>query len=300
VKVSDWHHHAKAILECWLSGQAAGGAAADLLLGIANPSGRLAETLPIRIEDNPSYLNFPGDSGHVRYGEGVFVGYRGYDATNREVSYPFGHGLSYTTFDYSHLSTTVTGSANSRDLAIAVTCTVTNTGIRSGHEVIQLYVGDLKASVARPIRELRAFRKVHLEPGSAETITFSLTERDLCYWSIVDSHWKLEAGEFEFAVGASSRDLRLRTILDIPAAPPKVRLDAMTTLREWLSHPDGSVALREAIGLHPDGRPRGILADRHLMTVIGDFPISSLATFPGTGITNATVADLIQRFQPAP
>jgi beta-glucosidase len=166
--------------------------------------------------------------------------------------------------------------------------------------VVQLYVGDLKASVSRPIRELRAFTKVRLEPGASDTITFVLSDRDLCYWSIADSCWQLEAGEFEIAVGASSRDLRLRVRLEVPAPRLPGRLDGMTTLREWLAHPEGSTALREAIGRHPGGRPRGILADQHLMTVIGDFPISSLATFPGTGLTNATVADLVQRFQPTP
>src|SRR5439155_16191854 len=129
---------------------------ADLLLGVANPSGRLAETLPLRLSDNPSYLSFPGEAGHVRYGEGVFVGYRGYDALGLDVSYPFGHGLSYTTFGYADLAAAVTGSVEGGDLAVTVTCTVTNTGERAGKEVVQLYVGDPEAQVARPPRELRA------------------------------------------------------------------------------------------------------------------------------------------------
>ena len=120
VRLSDWEQHAGAVLECWLSGQAAGGAVADLLLGAANPSGRLAETLPLRLEDTSSYLNFPGEAGHVRYGEGVFVGYRGYDALDREVSYPFGHGLSYTSFDYADLAVDVTGRVEDGDLAVEV------------------------------------------------------------------------------------------------------------------------------------------------------------------------------------
>jgi beta-glucosidase len=142
VRLSDWATYAKAVLECWLSGQAAGGAVADLLLGTANPCGRLAETLPIRVEDNPSYLNFPGEDGHVRYGEGIFVGYRGYDALAREVSYPFGHGLSYTSFGYDGITARISGSADTGDLAITVTCHVTNTGDHRGKEVVQLYVSD--------------------------------------------------------------------------------------------------------------------------------------------------------------
>jgi beta-glucosidase len=116
VGVADWDQHAKAVLECWLSGQAAGGAAADLLVGAANPSGRLAETLPLRLEDTPSYLNFPGEAGHVRYGEAIFVGYRAYDALDRQVSYPFGHGLSYTSFGYADLTTNLTGHPQDNDL----------------------------------------------------------------------------------------------------------------------------------------------------------------------------------------
>ena len=140
VRLSHWEQHAPTILECWLSGQAAGGAVADLLTGAANPSGRLAETLPLRLEDNPSYLNFPGEQGHVRYGEGVFVGYRSYDALDLPVSYPFGHGLSYTSFEYADLKANLTGNVEDDTLAVAVTCTVTNTGRRPGKEVVQLYV----------------------------------------------------------------------------------------------------------------------------------------------------------------
>ena len=125
--------------------------------------------MPLRLEDNSSYLNFPGEDGHVRYGEGVFVGYRGYDACDQQVSYPFGHGLSYTTFDYADLDVSVAEHA-----AVSVSCTVTNTGPRRGKEVVQLYVGDLITSVARPRRELKAFAKVDLEPGAAEVVHFSL------------------------------------------------------------------------------------------------------------------------------
>lgn len=232
VRLSHWQQHARAILECWLSGQAAGGAAADLLLGVANPCGRLAETLPLRLQDNPSYLNFPGEEGHVRYGEGIFVGYRGYDASGRDVSYPFGHGLSYTSFDYSALTAAITGRAEHGDLTITVTCKVTNTGDRAGKEVVQLYVADPHAQVARPIRELRAFTKINLEPGAAETVTFHLDARDLSYWSTKHHRWLLEAGVFELAIGASSRDLRLTTTLDVPAPPLPVRLDAMATVAD--------------------------------------------------------------------
>src|SRR5829696_6344666 len=296
VRLSDWEQHVPAVLECWLSGQAAGGAAADLLVGAANPSGRLAETLPLRLEDNPSYLTFPGEQGHVRYGEGVFVGYRGYDALDLPVSYPFGHGLSYTSFEYTDLTATLTGSAEDDTLAVTVACTVTNTGQRAGKEVVQLYVTDPESSVARPPRELKGFAKTAtLSPGEGQTVTFRLRSRDLSYWSIRQHRWVLEGGTFLLSVGASSRDLRLTTTVELTAPPQTVELDGMSTLEEWLAHPVGAGLLRETIGVDERGRPRGILGDEELIRVIGNFPISTLAAFPGLGIDHATVDHLLGR-----
>ena len=294
VQVSDWEQHAKAILECWLSGQAAGGAAADLLLGTANPSGRLAETLPIRLQDNTSYLNFPGEDGHVRYGEGIFVGYRGYDALDLPVSYPFGHGLSYTTFDFSDLTATVTGKHEDGDLAVAVSCRVTNTGERRGKEVVQLYVADRVASVARPVRELKAFAKVDLDAGESTVVELSLDSRAFSYWSTWLGDWLLEAGEFELAVGASSRDLRLRTTVDIAAPTPRRRLDGTASLQEWLADPTGSALLHKAVGTDEAGRPKGILGSEEMLSVIGNFPLRRLAAFSGMGITHSLVDSLTQ------
>ncbi|ADB32371.1 glycoside hydrolase family 3 domain protein [Kribbella flavida DSM 17836] len=293
VRVSTWEEHAPAIVECWLAGQAAGGAVADVLLGKVNPSGRLAETIPHRLEDTPSYLNFPGEDGHVRYGEGVFVGYRGHDAIGQDVSYPFGHGLSYTTFGYSDLTAALTGRAEDGDLRITVTCSVTNTGDRPGKEVVQLYVGDPVARVRRPVRELKAFAKLQLDPGESRPVTFDLTARDLSYWSAKYGGWVLEGGDFELAVGASSRDLRLRTTLDVPAPPLHPRLGPMATLEEWLDHPAGGPALRAAVGVDAHGNAQGILAAPELLKMIGNFPISSIAGFPGLGLDQQSLADLL-------
>jgi beta-glucosidase len=295
VRLSNWEEHAAALVECWLGGQAAGGAVADVLLGKVNPSGRLAETVPLRLEDNPSYLNFPGEHGTVRYGEGVFVGYRGYDALGTEVSYPFGHGLSYTTFAYDELDVSVTGSAADGDLGINLSCGVTNTGDRAGQEVVQLYVGDPVAQVRRPVRELKGFQKVSLDPGATLKVDFTLSSRDLSYWSSVHGGWVLEGGTFELAVGASSRDLRLTTSLDVDAPPLLPHLDEMATLEEWLAHPAGAAALRELIGVDADGNPEGILANPELLKLIGNFPISSIASFPGLGLTPDGVDRLLER-----
>ena len=271
VRTAPWEHHASAVLECWLAGQAAGGAVADLLLGTANPCGRLAETIPLRLQDTPSYLTFPGEAGHVRYGEGVFVGYRGYDALDRQVGHPFGHGLSYTDFSYGDLTVVATGSGD--DVSVAISCTVTNSGDRAGKEVVQLYVGAPSSSVSRPVRELRAFAKVDLRPGATATVEFRLGARDLSYWSLLIDGWALEPGTYEVAVGASSRDLRLFAEVEVDAPPVRAPLHPMSTLAEWLEHPDGVAALR---ALAPDGELPEPLRDPGIMRMLGSFPLRSL------------------------
>jgi beta-glucosidase len=289
VRVSDWEHHARAVLECWLAGQAGGSAIADLLLGRANPSGRLAETLPRRLEDNPSFLNFPGDSGHVRYGEGIFVGYRAYDRLSQDVSYPFGHGLSYTTFEYSDLHVGVSGRHEDGDLRVSVQVTITNAGDLAGEEVVQLYVRDVDSSVCRPVRELKSFVKVGLEPAESKQVSMDLNSRDLSFWSIRTHKWVLEAGRFEIAVGASSRDLRLNETLSIDAPDIHGPLDQESTLAEWLRDPTGGPALRAAVGVGPDGRARGILGDEELLRVVGSMPLRTIASFSGMGIDSSVV-----------
>ena len=217
VRTSTWDDRVPAVLECWLAGQAAGAALADVLTGIVNPSGRLAETIPLRLEDTPSYLNYPGEETRVRYGEGVFVGYRGYDAAAREVAYTFGHGLSYTRFEYSDLNVSEAG-----DDEVTVTCRVVNAGQRAGHEVVQLYVGDPKSRVARPPRELKGFDRIYLEPGAARQVTFTVTARDLSYWSSARRGWVLEPGEFRIEIGASARDIRLAQHFQVEGKLPKI------------------------------------------------------------------------------
>ncbi|WP_218602366.1 glycoside hydrolase family 3 N-terminal domain-containing protein [Pseudonocardia abyssalis] len=279
VRTDPWEQRVAALVECRLGGQAGGGALADVLTGVVDPGGRLAETIPLRLADTPSHLNFPGEEGRVRYGEGVFVGYRGFDALDRPVAHPFGHGLSYTGFDYSGLTVDVDGT----DLTVGAT--VTNTGGRAGREVVQLYVGDPEASVARPPAELRGFTKITLEPGESRTVSFTLDARDLSFWSTARGRWVLEAGEFEIAVGASSRDLRLCRTVVVDTDPVRTPLTADSTLQEWLADPDRGPELRAAAG-------PGILQDDELLRVIGNFPLGRLAAFPGIGISWETLTRL--------
>jgi beta-glucosidase len=295
VATDSWDRHARAVLETWLPGQAGGGAVADLLLGVATPCGRLAETIPLRLEDNSAFLNFPGDSGHVRYGEGVFVGYRGHDRLRQEVAYPFGHGLSYTTFEYDDARVEVTGSHEAGDLRLTVACRVTNTGDRAGKEVVQVYVGDVEASVARPPWELRAFVKLDLAVGESADAVVELDARDLSFWSPSVGDWVLEAGEFRIGVGASSRDLR--TVVSVEVEAPRVAppLGSMSSLQEWLADPAGAAALREVLGTTEDGRLAGVLGQEELQRVVGNFPMETLAGFPNVDLDHATLDDLVAR-----
>jgi beta-glucosidase len=215
LRLEDWIGGVPAVLQAWYGGQEFGNALAELLFGDESPSGRLPTTFPKRIEDNPAYLNYPGEGGQVHYGEGIFVGYRYYDTKKIEPQFPFGHGLSYTAFDYGELRlerTEVIG-----DATVGASIEIRNVGERVSQEVVQLYARDLESKVARPMKELVAFAKIELAPGQSETIRFELCARDLAFWDPGQSNWVAEPGEFELLVGASSRDIRGRALLRLNA-----------------------------------------------------------------------------------
>ncbi|CAN5570869.1 glycoside hydrolase family 3 C-terminal domain-containing protein [soil metagenome] len=202
---------AAALAQTWYLGQETGTAVADLLLGDANPSGRLPTTYGRREQDWSSYLNYPGEAGQVLYGEELYMGYRGFDRSQIEPLFPFGHGLSYTTFAWgdASLSTGELALADlSSDAALTVSIDVTNTGDRAGAEVVQCYVHDVDSTLRRPDQELRGFAKVQLEAGQTATVQIPLTFRSFAAWNPETSEWTVEPGEFEIRVGASSRDRR--------------------------------------------------------------------------------------------
>ncbi len=201
-----WLADVPAVVLAYYPGQEGGHALARLLLGDVNPSGKLPVTFPRRYADNPTYTNYPG-LREVRYGEGIFVGYRYYDHKEVEPEFPFGFGLSYTTFEYRDLSVPETVKAGE---PVPVRVTLVNTGERAGSEVAQLYVNDPESGLARPPQELKRFAKVTLEPGEQVTLTFELDERALAYYDPVRAGWVVEPGEFEVRVGSSSRDIRAR------------------------------------------------------------------------------------------
>jgi beta-glucosidase len=272
--------YARAVVEAWLGGQAAGGAIADVLTGTVNPSGRLAETIPHRLEDNSSYLNFPGDPQVVRYGEGLFIGYRGYDACRQDVAFPFGFGLSYTSFGVSDLTVATRGSAADGTLAATVTVTVTNTGPVDGAEVVQVYVEDVESSVTRPVRELKGFAKVFLAAGAAQEVSIELDQRSFAFWSVRHHDWVVEAGDFAIAVGPNSRDLPLRATVTVEAPTLAAPLTRDSTLHEWMSDPIGRRLVEDEV---KGGQPAAVLDDE-LIGVIGTMPMSTLANFGGMSL----------------
>jgi beta-glucosidase len=265
---------AGAILEMWLAGEASGTAAADLLFGATEPGGRLAETIPLALADTPAHVNWPGAHGTVLYGERHYVGYRWYDTVDRDVAYPFGHGLSYTSFSWSNLVVDVP------DQAVAeatVTVTLTNTGDRAGSDVVQVYVRPHGARVDRPDHELRAFRKVCLTPGESRTITIPLDARSFAYWD--RSGWVVDPGQHTIEVAASSRDIRLtETItLEVPVTPEPLRADS--TLREWMVHPVGGPVL--AGMFESAGGAPAEFQDEQLLMMMGSMPLAGLLSISG-------------------
>jgi beta-glucosidase len=242
-----WLDRVPAVLESYLGGQAWGGAVADILFGVANPSGKLAETFPARLEDGPSYLNFPGEKSKVEYREGLFVGYRYFDSAHVKPLFPFGHGLSYTKFLYSGLKT---GRKTLKDSdTLSVSLEVKNSGSVRGKEVVQLYVRDLESSVIRPMQELKGFEKIELEPGETKTVEFRLTKRAFAFWSVEQKDWIAESGQFEIAVGASSRDIRLKTVVELESTASVSRVwDQNACLRDLLDLPDVGDYVRDLMG----------------------------------------------------
>ncbi len=202
-----WITDVKAVLETYLGGEGVGKATVDVLFGRSNPSGKLPETFPLQLSDNPSYLNFPGDGRKVEYREGIFVGYRYYDKKEMEVLFPFGHGLSYTEFTYSDLKVDKQQMTDEESCRVSVT--ITNTGDRFGKEAVQLYVQDVESTVPRPVKELKGFEKIALEPGESKTVTFELGKRAWAYYDVEGHDWYTEEGDFRILIGASSRDIRL-------------------------------------------------------------------------------------------
>ncbi|KQQ09684.1 glycoside hydrolase family 3 C-terminal domain-containing protein [Rathayibacter sp. Leaf296] len=269
-----------AVLDATILGQAGGGAVADVLVGAAEPSGRLAETVPLRLEDSPSFLTYPGDQLHVRYGEGLFVGYRGHDRLGQDVAFPFGFGLSYTSFRYDSLQVVATGDG------LEVEVVLTNTGRRDGREVVQIYVSK-SGGVQRAPRELRGFSSVSVRVRDSATVRIDVPRSELVHWDLGHEGWIVEGGEWSVHAAASSRDVRLTSIVEIRGDEIVAPLTEDSTLGELLQTPEGAQQLgslfqqvqaeragdaSDALGIDanasgmriPLGRIRSLSAGQHL------------------------------------
>ncbi|MFI1987824.1 glycoside hydrolase family 3 C-terminal domain-containing protein [Actinoplanes sp. NPDC020271] len=285
---SPWESRVPAIVEGWLLGQAGGSAVADVLFGRVNPSGRLAETIPVKLVDHPSYLDFPGEHGHVRYGEGLHVGYRGFDARQTPVAYPFGFGLSYTTFSY--------GAVSGAGLEIRVP--VTNTGAVDGREVVQVYVSLPGSTVQRAPRELKAFANVPIAAGATVEVVLRVEREDLAYWDTRLQRWIVEDGEYVFEVGASSRDLRASVTRHVDGDEARVPLTADSSVGEWFADPRGASLLGELFAAAAAGAGDSTMAamasDPGMLLMLNSLPLSRMAMFPGSPFTADALTNLIK------
>ncbi|KAA9105869.1 glycoside hydrolase family 3 C-terminal domain-containing protein [Microbacterium rhizomatis] len=258
---------AGAILSGGLLGQAGGSAIADVLFGTVNPSARLTETVPVRLQDAPSYLHFHGEHSRVRYGEGLFVGYRGYDARDVEVLYPFGHGLSYTTFSYEQLD--VEHSEN----GLQVTVVVRNTGAVPGREIVQVYATKPDSAVIRPPQELVGVGTIDLKPGEAGAVHISVRRQDLAYWNDQLSRWVVEDGSYRIGVAKSSRDTQIVGEVTIVGDDVRTPFTADSTIGEVMAHPAAAAVAMAAFGSMMPQEGAGAELGMDVMKMMASMPL---------------------------
>lgn len=293
-----WLPQVQAVLEAYLGGQAVGGAIADLLYGEVNPSGKLAETFPAKLSHNPSYLNFPGEGDRVDYREGIFVGYRYYDKKELEPLFPFGYGLSYTTFEYADLKVDRTELTDQDEVNVQVR--VTNTGDRAGKEIVQLYVSDVESTVIRPVRELKGFAKVALEPGESKVVSFTLNKRSFAYYNVDMKDWHVETGEFEIQVGSSSRDIHVHTRVNVESTatflPTYTRNSTLGDIQRDPAHKQlldqALQQFQEASGF--GGDDAGDHADM-MDAMMKYMPLRALVAFSGGAMTEEAMNELLEQ-----
>jgi beta-glucosidase len=291
VTMSEWIEKPAAVLEAWMMGQAGGGAIADVLYGVVNPSGKLAETFPLKLADTPAYVNYPGENREVRYGEGIYIGYRFYDAKQMQVLFPFGYGLSYTTFAYSSLKVSKTAFKDMEGLTVTVD--VTNTGRTTGKETVQVYVRDRKSSLVRPLKELKGFAKVELRPGETKNVIIPLDFRSFAFYHPSYKRWICEDGEYDILIGASSVDIRFTQTVTLQSTQelPCI-LDRVSTVREWQNDPRGKTVFEPVLktlmvqmaGLFGAGEENSHAIGMDMEGFMLDMPLLDLFQFNESGL----------------
>lgn len=297
-----WIGHVKGVLEAYLGGQAVGLATVRVLFGDVNPSGRLPESFPKKLSDNPSYLFYGGEGDRADYREGIFVGYRYYDRKDMEVLFPFGYGLSYTTFAYSNLR--LSAETISDTDTLTATVTVKNTGSRTGKTVVQLYVGDHESTVFRPVRELKDFAKVELQPGESRDVTFTLDKRAFAYWNEEIQDWHVESGEFTIEVGQSSRNMECSTsvyVMSTAKLPKHYTMD--TIFMDLMADPEAMEVMQPMMGaiqraLTPGSEDKSAAAAEAIteemnLAMMKYMPLRGALSFGGGSITREQIEDLL-------
>ena len=286
VAMNEWIDDVAAVLEGWMMGQAGGVSISDVLFGKVNPSGKLAETFPLKLADTPAYINWPGGAGKVFYGEGLFIGYRYYDAKQMPVLFPFGYGLSYTNFEYNN---TKVSAKTFKDVeGVTVSVDITNTGDLAGMETVQVYVHDQESELVRPEKELKGFAKVELQPGETKTVSISLDFRAFAYYHPKHRQWITENGDFDLLIGASSADIRQKETVTLESTIVlKSLLDKESTVGEWLDDPVGRVVLyplmtlllEQSQHLFGSGDDDEETFSRNILTMVSGMPLASVLTF---------------------
>jgi beta-glucosidase len=285
-----WIDKVKAVLEVYLGGQAVGEATVDVLFGDKNPCGKLAESFPKRLEDNPSYLFFKGEKDRVEYREGVFVGYRYYDKKNIDVLFPFGHGLSYTTFEYSDLKLNRKEMLDTETLSVSVK--VKNTGKVAGKEIVQLYVKNAKSIAIRPEKELKGFKKIELAPGEEKTVSFVLDKRAFAYYNTEISDWHVPTGTYQILIGKSSRDIVLsEDVLVKSTSKIPVKLSLTSTIGDAMEIPEAKPFIKELLsknvlmGSDSDKDALGEGTSEMMERMMNEMPLRALVSFAGGALS---------------
>lgn len=281
-----WVNDVKGILESYLAGESVGTAQIDLLFGKANPCGKLAETFPVKTSDNPTFLNFPGNGHDVNYAEGIYIGYRYYDKKEMKVQFPFGHGLSYTTFEYSDLKLSSKNILDTDKLEVSVK--ITNTGKVSGKEIVQLYVSELTGTHEdRPVKELKAFTKVQLNPKESKVVTMTLDKRSFAFWNTEIGDWYAPTGEYLISAGASCTDIRLTAKVNVTSTAKGVfKINENTVLEEMLEHPVAAKCaeplvksfMDEMLGDRSESEKESV-SDEMMLAMLRSMPLRALRSF---------------------
>ena len=303
-----WAGQVKAIVEGWLGGQAGGGAIADVLTGAVNPSGKLAETFPKSNYDTPTFPHFPARNRQANYGEGIFIGYRYYDTKNLEPLFPFGFGLSYTTFSYTRIKANASSIKDSDGLTVEVW--IKNTGPVAGKEVVQLYLHEQYPLVLRPEKELKAFQKLALSPGEEKVVKFALSKRDFAYYEPELHAWTVHSGKFDVLVGGSSRDLPLKATVEVEATDVRYpKLTSTSMLKDFQNHPKGRAfysQLLEATGMKIPSVEEGLSiqeaaekkkARMAVMAFLNEMIVNKIPAFSEGKFTDEQLAEILRQVE---